>query len=119
MKLKMLKKYPLAILYTLLLILSLLDYMTTIYCLENVPNCYETNPFLKTPDVMFKFKILFGVPAGIAGILVGFTLDKYRIEFNSKVIRIGYYFLLALLVALFLKSCHAVANNVDKILRYG
>jgi len=71
-----LRKYPLATLYTLLFFLSVLDYLTTVYCLENIPNCYETNPLFKTSDVMFKFKILYGTPAGIAGVLVGFAFDK-------------------------------------------
>jgi hypothetical protein len=36
--------------------------------LENIPNAYETNPWIKTSDVTFRFKILYGIPTGIAGI---------------------------------------------------
>lgn len=98
--------------HTLLLILSLLDYLTTIYCLGNIPNCYETNPFLKTSDLMFKFKILLGVPAGIAGILVGFALDKFRIKYKTKLVNLGYFVLFTILFALLIKSCLVVSNKL-------
>ncbi len=114
-----LRKYPLATLYTLLFFLSVLDYLTTIYCLENVPNCYETNPWFQTPDVMFKFKILYGVPVGVAGVLVGFAFDKIRMRYRSKPVLLGYFVLFAIIFAVFVKSCLVVANNIDNILRYG
>jgi|Deesub1362A_J573_1020465.scaffolds.fasta_scaffold00898_15 hypothetical protein len=52
-----LRCYPLATLYALLFLLNILDYLTTIYCLENIPNAYEANPWVQTPEVMFKVKI--------------------------------------------------------------
>ena len=75
---------------TALLILNILDYLTTIYCLENIPNAYEANPWIQTPEAIFKFKILYGIPIGIAGILLAFLFERFRAESEPPPLRTGF-----------------------------
>ena len=106
----MILKYPLTILFASLLIFNTLDYLTTIYCLENIPNAYETNPWIKTPEEIFRFKILYGVPIGVAGVLLALSFEKLRAR---------YYLWLAFSLAVFIDYIFTVAGNVSVIHRYG
>ena len=115
----MILRYPLSILMMALFVLNVLDYLTTIYCLENIPNAYEANPRIQTPDVILRFKILYGTPIGIAGVLIGFAFDKIRIKYRSMFVYFCYFVLFAAVLAVFIKCVLAVANNIDIILRYG
>ena len=112
-------KYPLATLYALLFLLNILDYLTTVYCLENIPNAYEANPWIKTPEAIFRFKILYGIPVGIAGILIGFAFDWFRMKFRSRIVYFCYFVLFAFTFAVFIHYVVTVASNIDIILRYG
>ena len=88
-------RYPLTTLMMALFILNVIDYLTTIYCLENIPNAYEANPWIKTPDVIFRFKILYGISIGVAGILLAFSFEKlgarFRAEIESRFVDFWYY----------------------------
>ena len=111
-----LKKYPLTILFTLLFILNILDYLTTIYCLENIPNAYEANPWIKTPEAIFRFRILYGIPIGIAGILLAFLSEKlrtrFRAEIEPKFVDFWYYLWLAFVLIVFVDYIFTVAGNI-------
>jgi len=113
----------LTILFASLLIFNTLDYLTTIYCLENIPNAYETNPWIKTPDEIFRFKILYGIPVGIAGIILAFLSERLRMRFrakiNSRFIDFWYYLWLAFVLVVFIDYIFTVAGNVSVIIRYG
>jgi len=119
----MILKYPLTILFASLLIFNILDYLTTIYCLENIPNAYETNPWIKTPDEIFRFKILYGIPVGITGVLLAFLSERLRMRFrakiNSRFIDFWYYLWLAFVLVVFIDYIFTVAGNVSVIIRYG
>lgn len=84
---------------TALFILNILDYLTTIYALENIPSAYEANPWIKTPEAIFKFKVLYGIPTGIAGVLFAFLSEKlrakFRAEIESRFVDFWYYLWLA------------------------
>lgn len=111
-------KYPLTILFTLLLLLNILDYLTTIYALENIPNVIETNPRMQTYEAMFRFKILYGIPSGIAGILAGFSFDELRSKYKLMFVRFYYLIMLAVVFAVFIHYVFVVVNNIYIILRY-
>lgn len=106
----------------LLFILNILDYPTTIYALENIPNAYETNPWIKTPDKIFKFKILYGTPVGVAGILLAFLFEelrtRYRTKVESKFIDFWYYFWLVFVLAVFIDYVLTIAGNIGVIIKY-
>jgi len=116
-------RYPLSILMLALFILNILDYLTTIYCLENIPNAYEANPWIKTPDEIFRFKILYGIPVGIAGIILAFLSERLRMKFraktNSRFVDFWYYLWLTFVLVVFIDYIFTVAGNVSVILRYG
>ena len=118
-----LKRYPLTTLFTLLFLLNILDYLTTIYCLENIPNAYETNPRIKTPEAIFRFKILYGIPIGVAGIFLAFSFEKLRARFRSEIesrfVDFWYYLWLAFVLIVFVDYIFTVASNVSVIVRYG
>jgi len=108
---------------TALLILNILDYLTTIYCLENIPNAYEANPWIQTPEVMFKSKILYGIPIGIAGILLAFLFERFRTRFKARIksrfVDFWYYLWLIFVLTVFVDYIFTVAGNVSVIIRYG
>ena len=118
-----LKRYPLTTLFTLLFLLNILDYLPTIYALENIPNAYEANPWIKTPDVIFRFKILYGIPIGIAGVLLAFSFERlgarFRAEIEPRFIDYWYYLWLAFVLVVFVDYIFTVAGNVNRILRCG
>ena len=108
---------------TALLILNILDYLTTIYCLENIPNAYEANPWIQTPEAIFKLKILYGIPIGIAGVLLAFSFEKLRPRFKEKIesrfIDFWYYLWLVFVLVVFVDYIFTVAGNVNVIIKYG
>ena len=108
---------------TALLILNILDYLTTIYCLENIPNAYEANPWIQTPEVMFKSKILYGIPIGIAGILLAFLFERFRTRFKARIksrfVDFWYYLWLIFVLTVFVDYIFTVAGNVSVIIKYG
>jgi len=116
-------RYPLSILMIALFILNILDYLTTIYCLENILNAYESNPWIKTPEEIFRFKILYGIPIGVAGILLALSFEKLRARFRAKIksrfIDFWYYLWLAFVLVVFIDYIFTVAGNVSVIIRYG
>jgi len=118
----MILKYPLSILMIAFFILNILDYLTTIYCLENIPNAYETNPWIKTPEEVFRFKILYCIPIGIAGILLALLFERLRARFRAEIGRFvdfWYYLWLAFALAVFADYIFTVAGNINVIIRYG
>ena len=112
-------RYPLSILMMALFVLNVLDYLTTIYALESIPNAYEANAWIKTPEAIFKFKILYGIPIGIAGVLIGFAFDKIRTKIESRFVDFWYYLWLAFVLVVFVDYVFTVAGNVSVIFRYG
>ncbi len=119
----MTSRHPLAILMTALLILNVLDYLTTVYALENIPNAYEANPWIQTPEAIFKFKILYGTPIGIAGVLLAFSFEKLRPRFRAKIesrfVDFWYYLWLVFVLVVFVDYIFAVTGNISVIIRYG
>jgi len=114
-----LKKYPLTILFASLFLLNVLDYLTTIYALENIPNAYEANPWIKTPEAIFKFKILYGIPIGIAGVLLAFSFERIRTKIKSRFVDFWYYLWLGFVLVVFVDYIFTVAGNISVIIRYG
>ncbi len=112
-------KHPLPVLMVLFYILNLLDYATTAHCLENIPNAREMNPWFQTPDVQFKFKILYGTPVWIAYFLIGLFFERMRLKYSSVFVRLCYLVMLVAVVAVVIQYFVTVANNFLAILTYG
>jgi hypothetical protein len=112
-------KYPLPVLMVLFYILNLLDYATTAYCLENIPNAREMNPWLQTPDVQFRFKILYGTPVWIAYFLIGLFFERIRLKYSSMPVRFCYLVMLVAVLTLVVQYLVTVVNNFLIILTYG
>ena len=106
-------KRPFTILMALLFILNILDYLTTIYCLENIPNAYELNPWIKTPEAVFKFKILYGTPIGIA-----FSSERLRARIRSRFVDFWYHLWFAFVLVVFVDYIFTVVGNVNIIIKY-
>ena len=112
-------KYSLPVLMVIFYILNLLDYATTVYCLENIANAREMNPWFQTPDMVFKFKILYGTPIWVVYFFIGMFLERMRLKHSSVFVRFCYYAMLVAVVSVLIQYLFTTANNFLIILTYG
>ena len=110
-------KYLLTVSMIFLVILNILDYLTTIYCLRNVPNAYETNPLLKTPKDLFKFKILYGVPIGAFSVFSAFVFDRLKRIETSRLVDYLYFLCLGLVILVLVDYVFVIAGNLNVALK--
>ena len=102
-------KKPLIALTLVFAILNLLDYLTTIYALTNVPNAYETNFELADPNVMFRVKM---INSNILIILfLGIATILEKMKNYDMITKFVYYFQLTLLSFVVGSYFFTVFNN--------
>ena len=108
-------KSPLVVLVFALIVLNSLDYLTTVYALENVQNAYETNPNL-SPDKMFREKV---ASANLISLLLfGVAILFERIKDRDRIMQIAYLSQVVVLSLLVVSYTLTILNNVHVCLTH-
>ena len=100
-------KKPLIALTLVFAVLNLLDYLTTVYALMNVPNAYEMNFELADFDLMYRVKIINTNITIVFFLLIamflekvknydGFTRFMYNVQFVALVLVVIQYVLVVI-----------------------
>ncbi len=104
----MLRK-PLLTLLLALAVLNLLDYLTTVYALANVPNAYEANFELADPDLMFRVKMINTNVTIVLFLRIAVTLERFK-DYD-RITKFVYYLQLTLLLLVVGSYVLTVLNN--------
>lgn len=102
-------KKPMPVLVFIFAVLNLLDYLTTVYVLTNVPNSYEMNFELADFDLMYRVKIINANMTIV--FFLGIATIFERIKNYDRITKSAYYVQLAMLLFIVGSYIPTVFNN--------
>ena len=116
-------RFPMTVITLIAFGLSIADVITTIYCLNNVPGCIETNPIypvcyyddVKYKNEIIKSMLLDEVKKSIL-VVVGLSWDIAKMKIRNKVVRYCYNLFAAIFLSIVILYVYVNIRNILAIL---